>query len=360
MKVWNSQRKQFIFNFRILLPEAFLFKINKKTKLNMIAVVNEGVEKLIKEAERKKELALQIKKLFESSDEISDEILKESKQLWEEFGFTEEMSKITNRKLAIQILQMFEDKLDEILLLLSNKVNPTQEETKRKDRDPKVADYFHRRIRFGMKTDSVEALSYVTPYRQARDVSHHILKQFETQFHNIPTHIYDATGGIGGNTFGFVDILRKYYCTQQVNLRSFEMDSNRCNCLRDNLKVYLKEYSRQDMRKISTQVLEGNFLELWKEIPQNERTNSLVLIDAPWGNSDYSKHSIIYDLYLFDNETQKSVNEISHELLYNDGVSMVVLKVPMHYSEMNLVSNSEKVKVESYLLRKSKYLIIYK
>ncbi len=136
-----------------------------------------------------------------------------------------------------------------------------------------------------------------------------ILKEMNLRASNLTAT--DATANIGGDTMLFHRLGFK-------EITSFEIDSETCRLLKNNLKVL----GMDDTVTVRC--------EDW--IPQLKKVRQDVLfIDAPWGGPDYWKHENL-ELYL----SGQSLKKISRTVLKNKLAKVLILKLPINYHDDKL------------------------
>jgi predicted RNA methylase len=130
--------------------------------------------------------------------------------------------------------------------------------------------------------------------------------QFQHSHPNYPITITDATANIGGNTISF-------YLNGINQVNAVEMDELTCEILKNNLNVY----------HLPTETTYcSDYTQIYKKLSQD-----VVIIDAPWGGSDYKKNNLL-DLYLSD----INIIDLCLELFKENRVSLMVLKLPVNYN----------------------------
>jgi 16S rRNA G966 N2-methylase RsmD len=132
--------------------------------------------------------------------------------------------------------------------------------------------------------------------------------------------IMDATSGIGGNSISFG--------MNFTNVISIELNSNRCDLLKENLEKY----------KVNNIVINGNFLDFLN------MDYDLIFIDPPWGGPKYKlEKSIRLSI------NNKNLKEITK--LLKDKGKTIVWKLPFNYdlNDFNNL-NYEIHKIKNYLI----------
>jgi len=163
-----------------------------------------------------------------------------------------------------------------------------------------------------LKTTSVSLYS-MTPWREANYITKTILNFFgkngkilKPQYGDKPI-ITDGTANCGGNTISFH--LSNGF--KQVN--SVEIDCETCEMLKNNLSVY---------HLPNDNVQCCDYLNVYKNLCQD-----VVFLDCPWGGPNYIKTAEL-DLFL----SSVNVVDICRELIIEQKVSLIVLKVPINYN----------------------------
>ena len=130
-----------------------------------------------------------------------------------------------------------------------------------------------------IKYDCPEALSYVTPFLQAKNMVEWIFKSVYSS--KIPIRILDTCGGIGGNAIGFL----RHQNVSEMDI--IELNSKRYECLNHNLDCFHEIF----FPKKSFHVHNIDFFEYWKK--RNAEGKFAVFCDPPWQtldcNDDYKK-----------------------------------------------------------------------
>ena len=221
--------------------------------------------------------------------------------------------------------------------------------------------FFPKPFSHRVKFDSEEALSYITPWKDAEEVASEMLHSVYQYTRRDPTHIIDGTGGLGGNTLGFLRYYWKNYSRSSTSLRTItmcELNSDRYKDALYNLNLY-----RGDQRGdwISFDPFNANFVTWWRQHRSMIDVDStIVFMDPPWGGQDYKTHGIIEDLFLSVNEhTQISIRDFTNEIL-SEGVLAVILKVPHNYSDRTLTEGNNKRRLRTFIMKKVKYILIVK
>nr|CAG4711319.1 unnamed protein product [Naegleria fowleri] len=220
--------------------------------------------------------------------------------------------------------------------------------------------FFPKHLVSKVRYDSELALSYLTPFNDAFEIASIMNEMIKQQSGFYPNHIIDGTGGLGGNVIGFL----RYFWSKRLHRKTvsmIELDERRCKDAQYNINLFENEEKKYDKDCVTCHVEYGNFIDWWnKEKPkmsENKRSETLIFFDPPWGNADYSLHEFIDDLYMIqENLSPVSVKAFSQQLLLEDGVQCVVLKVPYNFSEYSL---SETLKVEYILMKKVKYVLLF-
>ncbi|EFC40198.1 predicted protein [Naegleria gruberi] len=220
--------------------------------------------------------------------------------------------------------------------------------------------FFPKHLVNKVRFDSELALSYLTPFNDAFEIASLMNEMIKQKTGFYPNHLVDGTGGLGGNIIGFL----RYFWSKRLHRKTvtmIELDERRCNDARYNINLFENEEKKYDRDCVTCNVISGNFIDWW----QKERGNlgdkmpeTFVFFDPPWGNQDYSLHDFIDDLYMIqENLTPISVKTFSKQLLLEDGVQCVALKVPYNFSESGL---PEELEVEYILMKKVKYIMLFR
>jgi hypothetical protein len=213
-----------------------------------------------------------------------------------------------------------------------------------------------------IRFDSEEALSYITPWKDAEEVASELLTTCFNVTRMEPTHIIDGTGGLGGNTLGFLRYYWKNFDHSNCSLRKLTMCE--LNPERYQMAVYNVNLYREDQKKFSDDWIDfhsfnTNFVTWWrKHKSMIDVDSTIVFMDPPWGGQEYKNHDIIQDLYLnVDDQTSISIRDFTNEIL-SEGVLAVLLKVPHNYSDRTLTENNNKRRLRSFVMKKVKYILI--
>ncbi|KAG2372879.1 hypothetical protein C9374_012179 [Naegleria lovaniensis] len=221
--------------------------------------------------------------------------------------------------------------------------------------------FFPKHLVSKVRYDSELALSYLTPFNDAFEIASIMNEMIKQQTGFYPNHIIDGTGGLGGNVIGFL----RYFWSKRLHRKTvtmIELDERRCKDAQYNINLFENEEKKYDKDCVTCHVECGNFIDWWNKekpkMPETKRSETLIFFDPPWGNADYSLHEFIDDLYMIqENLSPVSVKAFSQQLLLEDGVHCVVLKVPYNFSEHSL---SETLKVEYILMKKVKYVLLFR
>jgi len=220
--------------------------------------------------------------------------------------------------------------------------------------------FFPKHLVSKVRFDSELALSYLTPYNDAFEVASTLNELIKQQTGYYPNHIIDGTGGLGGNVIGFL----RYFWSKRLHRKSvtmIELDEKRFSDARYNISLFEQDEKRHDKDCVTCRIEHGNFIDWWRREKQNfttsRRNETLIFMDPPWGNQDYRLHDTIDDLYMMqENMSPISIKTFTRELLQQDGVQCVALKVPYNFSEASL---SEIFDVQYVLMKKVKYLLVF-
>ncbi|KAF0983679.1 hypothetical protein FDP41_007594 [Naegleria fowleri] len=227
--------------------------------------------------------------------------------------------------------------------------------------------------------DSQEGLSYLTPHQDAFEIAIILLEKLSYLYNrnsrtfynsrvqsnntatttnnrnhaspsndisNYPLHIIDGTGGLGGNTIGFLRALWSLYPSQLVSktrVTMIELDPKRFLDGKHNAQLFVDDYNEKNSNHQRVfknfHAVNDNFLTWWEEFKvsfktknvsskdekkkneeevhvkgQNDEKNNrgttsippspppplsktFLFFDPPWGNDDCGQHSVIEDLY---------------------------------------------------------------
>ncbi|KAG2382322.1 hypothetical protein C9374_005524 [Naegleria lovaniensis] len=87
-------------------------------------------------------------------------------------------------------------------------------------------------------------------------LSTHPRKSNDNSSHaSYPLHIIDGTGGLGGNTIGFLRALWKLYPSQVLNqtrMTMIELDAKRYECGKHNVELFVNDFNEKN-RAVSSQ-----------------------------------------------------------------------------------------------------------
>jgi len=111
-----------------------------------------------------------------------------------------------------------------------------------------------------------EGLYSITHYDEANNISELIISNFNNK-ENLK--ILDGTGGLGGNTISFSKFFK--------NVTSIEIDKNRCDMLKNNIKLY----NLNNIKIINDDSI--------KFLLVNKENYDIYFFDPPWGGPDYKK-----------------------------------------------------------------------
>ncbi|KAL9642218.1 hypothetical protein ABK040_007219 [Willaertia magna] len=262
---------------------------------------------------------------------------------------------------------------NESLLLAIDKPKEEGKKVNKKYSDH-LHNFFPREIVDEVQYDSEEALSYLTPYQDAFEIATIINDCIKLHTNYFPNHIIDGTGGLGGNVIGFL----RYFWNKKENegkqsIAMIEMDKKRCEMARHNISLFEDLEKKHNKYCLRCDVYNDNFVEWWKREKVNikEKGSTVIFMDPPWGNQDYKLYDTIEDLYMMqENKQSISVKELTKELLLEDGVQCVVLKVPHNFSEYSLIKSepnttfkdnnkNRMLRVYSILMKKVKYVLVF-
>ena len=128
--------------------------------------------------------------------------------------------------------------------------------------------------------------------------------------------ILDATAGLGGNTFSFSN---KFFSVDAI-----EINKDRFDMLENNIKCYNLE---------NINAINGNCLDYLSQ------KYDVYFFDPPWGGPKYKELSSL-ELKIGD----KTLSEITKEILNINSKSLVTLKVPYNYNMESFSNFNTKVK----------------
>jgi len=244
--------------------------------------------------------------------------------------------------------------------------------------------------------DSEDALSYLTPWKDAIEVADEINKICRMHTGQYPNHIIDGTGGLGGNTLGFLNyfwnhrLSGKRVTMIEMNKQRYPMSLNNVKLFIDDHRANQEQHSRSGRSSgsyddaVSFQSFNENFVSWWRREGSRKYNNfaTLVFMDPPWGGQDYKQHETIHDLYLDDEQSatvndddmvnknasendegekktkQISIKDLVMEIL-SSGVMGVVLKVPHNYRDRTLTEHDSRMRLRCYVMKKVKYIIMF-
>ncbi len=156
-----------------------------------------------------------------------------------------------------------------------------------------------------------------TPWKEANFISRAIVNFYKAnqeytiaKLTTYPIIITDATANVGGNTISF-------YLNGIGQVNAVEKDELTCQILKNNLEVY---------QLPTNTVYCCDYLDIYKTLIQD-----VVVIDAPWGGSDYKDLSQM-DLFL----SGVNIIDICVELMVDRKASLIVLKLPVNYNYAEL------------------------
>jgi hypothetical protein len=146
-----------------------------------------------------------------------------------------------------------------------------------------------------------EGLYSITHHDEADIISEIIINNFDNK-ENLK--ILDGTGGLGGNTISFSKFFK--------NVTSIELDKNRCDMLKNNIKLY----NLNNIKIINDDSI--------KFLLGNKENYDIYFFDPPWGGPDYKK---IKNLRLKIGNYKLS--ELSDKISLNN--KLLVFKLPFNY-----------------------------
>jgi 16S rRNA G966 N2-methylase RsmD len=151
-----------------------------------------------------------------------------------------------------------------------------------------------------------EGLYSITKSHEADKISKIIIKYIDDNKY-LNLHIFDGTGGLGGNTINF----SKYF----VNVTSFESNSERCDMLKNNITVYglnnVKIHNCDSVIFLDT----------------NYANYNVFFFDPPWGGPSYKEKKNI-SLTLGN----RYLLEIANFLKNNTNNKLLIFKLPYNYN----------------------------
>lgn len=155
-----------------------------------------------------------------------------------------------------------------------------------------------------IKTDE-EGLYSISSKNVSKFICNIIKKYLRTSNYN-DIIITDATGGIGGNTIGFMNIYG--------HVNSIEINKIRFDYLVNNVKLYYDE------NKLNVTFYNDDYLNIFKKIKQD-----IIFFDPPWGGKDYKNNDNI-SLFLSGINMINICNELK------DYANLIILKVPKNFN----------------------------
>jgi tRNA1(Val) A37 N6-methylase TrmN6 len=195
-----------------------------------------------------------------------------------------------------------------------------------------------------IKYDSIEALSYVTPYVHSAKMISSMVSIFSVNYgitNEEKINVIDATGGLGGDTIMFA----KHKRVSKVI--SIELNRERFKCLKHNISLY----------KVNAKISLGrdNFIDWFIANRKKIRAlkNVCVFVDPPWGGSKYKSIKIIDDLYMTDDSDRK-YGMMDIVRFVSDSVGMIFFKLPYNIN-LNIFNKGMK---EYYVMRIKKILFV--
>ncbi len=247
--------------------------------------------------------------------------------------------------------------------------------------------------------DSEDALSYLTPWRDAIEVAEEIHKMCHMHTHQYPQHIIDGTGGLGGNTIGFLNYFWKNHLRNK-SVSMIELNRERYPMAVHNVELFIRDQEDKASASASSPTVlcesfNDNFVSWWRRVGTRKYNNfaTLVFMDPPWGGQDYKQHEVIHDLY-FDVDSSNDDDENNDKSIQNDengndssntttttttkakekkqvslkdftmeilasGVMCVVLKVPHNYRDRTFTEHDSRLRLRCYVMKKVKYIMVF-
>jgi 16S rRNA G966 N2-methylase RsmD len=171
-----------------------------------------------------------------------------------------------------------------------------------------------------VKYDSVESISYVTPYSQAIIISKWITSLVYILHRKKKITMIECCGGLGGNTIQF---------SKNKNIDkviTFEIHSERYKSLIHNIKLY----KRQSDSEI--EAFNNNFFDWY--IPGVKKYRDIcIFVDPPWGKDYKEIKEIEKEIILIDSEDKKyTMIDLIDLFKEMEHVIAVVCKLPSTYN----------------------------
>eukprot|EP00511_Aplanochytrium_stocchinoi_P009776 CAMPEP_0204863686 /NCGR_PEP_ID=MMETSP1348-20121228/3500_1 /ASSEMBLY_ACC=CAM_ASM_000700 /TAXON_ID=215587 /ORGANISM="Aplanochytrium stocchinoi, Strain GSBS06" /LENGTH=401 /DNA_ID=CAMNT_0052014085 /DNA_START=42 /DNA_END=1248 /DNA_ORIENTATION=+ len=196
-------------------------------------------------------------------------------------------------------------------------------------------------LRSKLKMDEVAMFS-VTDLRSADIMSNELLN---VEGISPNSTITDATACVGGNTISFIRSFAK--------VNAVELDQTRVECLRDNLDVVQRFYSKEnknvDVPYIEFgvfEVFQGNCLEICPKLTQD-----IIFLDPPWGGVTYKNRGTV-TLFL----SGLSLGEVCKKL--GNYAKFLALKLPMNTDIEEILSTSGGEFVSALPMGKMQFVIL--
>ena len=171
---------------------------------------------------------------------------------------------------------------------------------------------------------SREGIYSITKPKEAEKISRYIKENFP-----FVNRIVDGTASVGGNVISFCENF-DYVLAIEKNNTTFKMLVNNI----------VDVYGYKNCNIVNNDLVSEEVLNYIKK-----NNYDLLFIDPPWGGMDYKKEFIL-KLGLGEKEKYKPLWSIVNEILKNEIVSTIVLKLPYNYDYFNLIKKNPDTEIK--------------
>lgn len=185
-----------------------------------------------------------------------------------------------------------------------------------------------------VKYDTLEAISYVTPYSQAIFLSKWISNLTYIIHKKKNFTMIECCGGLGGNTIQFSK-------NKNIdNVVTFELNKDRYKLLVHNIKLYKRKHDTD------VKAYNNNFFEWYKTKGEIDKYKDIcIFVDPPWGDNYKELKDIENKITLNDQENKKyTMVDLIELFIKNKNILSIVMKLPSTYNIDILVNDHYTIK----------------